>query len=103
KDWMNPKAMEAVHTSHEALPTMAATAPMENSTSGGTPLATQKAPVQSMPRVRAPAAPLAPVGVAGTLSAAVLTVSSPVVRPMSSSRQRRRPPAAGEAAQSGAI
>src|SRR5882724_6026540 len=75
---MNPKAMEAVQTSHEALPTMAATAPMENSTSGGTPLATQKAPVQSMPRVRAAAAPLSPVGVACALFAAVLTVSSPV-------------------------
>jgi len=31
---------------------VAATAPIENSTSGGTPLATQKAPVQSMPRSR---------------------------------------------------
>src|SRR5437879_3092885 len=92
---MNPKAMEAVHTSHEALPTMAATAPMENSTSGGTPLATQKAPVQSMPRVRAAAAPLAPLGLAGTLFAAVLTVSSPVAHSVSrgDSNGAHRPPA----------
>ena len=45
--------MEAVQTSHERLPTPAATAPMENNTSGGTPLATQNAPVQSIPRSRA--------------------------------------------------
>jgi hypothetical protein len=35
---------------HDSLPTVAATAPIENNTSGGTPLATQNAPVQSMPR-----------------------------------------------------
>ncbi len=46
--------MEAVQTIQDRLPTMAATAPIENSTSGGTPLATQKAPVQSMPRSSAP-------------------------------------------------
>src|SRR5579871_1489356 len=47
---MNPIAMEAIQMTHESLPTVAATPPMPNSTSGGTPLATQKAPVQSMPR-----------------------------------------------------
>src|SRR5215469_17692608 len=49
---MKPRPMETIHTTHEGLPTVAATAPMENSTSGGTPLATQNAPVQSMPRSR---------------------------------------------------
>jgi hypothetical protein len=44
--------METIHTTHEGLPTVAATAPIEKSTSGGTPLATQNAPVQSMPRSR---------------------------------------------------
>src|SRR5580692_5946759 len=47
---MNPKPIDSAQTSHESLPTVAATAPIENSTSGGTPLATQNAPVQSMPR-----------------------------------------------------
>src|ERR1700758_1315845 len=51
-DWMKPSPIETIHTTHEGRPTVAATAPMENSTSGGTPLATQKAPVQSMPRSR---------------------------------------------------
>src|ERR1700730_9425409 len=57
---------------------MAATAPMEKSTSGGTPLATQKAPVQSMPRVRDVAAPPASGGLADTLFGAVLTVHLPI-------------------------
>src|ERR1700730_6176225 len=47
---MNPMAMDSVQMTQDSLPTVAATAPMENSTSGGTPLATQNAPVQSMPR-----------------------------------------------------
>src|SRR6516165_547876 len=47
---MKPRPIDTIHTTREGLPTVAATAPMENSTSGGTPLATQKAPVQSMPR-----------------------------------------------------
>ena len=41
---MKPIAIEAAQTTQESLPTVAATAPMENRTSGGTPLATQKAP-----------------------------------------------------------
>src|ERR1700758_200221 len=53
---MNPMAIEAVQMTQDSLPTVAATAPIENSTSGGTPLATQNAPVQSMPRVRPPEA-----------------------------------------------
>jgi len=36
----------------DSLPTVAATAPIEKSTKGGTPLATQKAPVQSIPLVK---------------------------------------------------
>src|SRR5579862_3260026 len=47
---MNPSAIEAVQMIQDSLPTVAATAPIENSTSGGTPLATQNAPVQSIPR-----------------------------------------------------
>src|SRR5882757_5023500 len=49
---MKPIAIEAANTIHVGLPTVAATAPIENRTSGGTPLATQRAPVQSMPRFR---------------------------------------------------
>src|ERR1700731_586519 len=49
---MKPIAIEAIQMTQDSLPTVAATAPMENSTKGGTPLATQKAPVQSMPRSR---------------------------------------------------
>src|ERR1700739_810489 len=52
---MNPNPIEIVHTSHEGRPTVAATAPTENSTSAGTPLATQKAPVQSILRCSVPA------------------------------------------------
>src|ERR1700677_979938 len=59
---MNPRAIDAVQMIHESLPTVAATAPIENSTSGGTPLATQNAPVQSMPRS-------SPVALTGTTSA----------------------------------
>ena len=51
-DCMKPIAIDAVQMIQDSLPTVAATAPMENSTKGGTPLATQKAPVQSMPRSR---------------------------------------------------
>src|ERR1700761_307692 len=61
-------AMEAVQTNQERLPTPAATAPMENNTRGGTPLATQKAPVQSIPRSRA-------LGCSATSVAMLLTVS----------------------------
>src|SRR5258708_11002610 len=62
---MKPIAIDAAQMTHESFPTVAATAPMENKTSGGTPLATQNAPVQSMPRSRpalltlGPAAPSA--------------------------------------------
>src|ERR1700733_14247023 len=49
---MKPMAIDAIQMTQDSLPTVAATAPMENSTRGGTPLATQKAPVQSMPRSR---------------------------------------------------
>src|SRR5580693_7895664 len=49
---MKPIAIDAAQTIHESLPTVAATAPMENRTRGGTPLATQNAPVQSIPRSR---------------------------------------------------
>src|SRR6202000_1093617 len=65
---MKPMAIEATHTAQDSLPTVAATAPIENSTSGGTPLATQNAPVQSMPR-SSPLAALSP----STVVAVVLT------------------------------
>src|SRR3981189_907295 len=47
---MKPIAIDAIQMTQDSLPTVAATAPMENRTKGGTPLATQNAPVQSMPR-----------------------------------------------------
>src|SRR5579862_9347739 len=71
-------AMEAVQTSQERLPTPAATAPMENNTSGGTPLATQKAPVQSIPRSRALGGSADwPVAAVGVLLVAMLLTFSP--------------------------
>jgi len=48
KAWMKPKAIEIIQTSQEGRPFVAATAPTENRTSAGTPLATQNAPVQSI-------------------------------------------------------
>ncbi len=51
---MKPIAIEAAQMTQESFPTVAATAPMENRTKGGTPLATQNAPVQSIPRSRPP-------------------------------------------------
>src|SRR3979490_1593527 len=71
--------METIHTTQDGLPTVAATAPMENSTSGGTPLATQNAPVQSMPRSTAADLGSAPV-LAGGKSFAVLLKLPPVGR-----------------------
>src|ERR1700685_587903 len=65
---MNPMMIEAVQTIHDRLPTIEATAPIENNTSGGTPLATQNAPVQSIPRSSWAAA-------GAPLSATVLTPS----------------------------
>src|SRR5882757_5355528 len=59
---MKPSPIEAIQMTHESLPTVAATAPIENSTSGGTPLATQNAPVQSMPR----SSPATALGAAAT-------------------------------------
>src|ERR1700691_2129031 len=79
---MKPKAIDALQMTHDSLPTIAATAPIENNTSGGTPLATQKAPVQSMRRSSLPLdVPLsASATAAGLLSTAVLTVPSPIGR-----------------------
>src|SRR4029079_6628054 len=57
---MKPKMMEIVQTSHDALPTVAAMPPIEKSTSAGTPLATQNAPVQSIFRCRPSSVPSAP-------------------------------------------
>src|SRR5712675_748770 len=65
---MNPKAIDAAQTTHDSLPTVAATAPIENSTSGGTPLATQNAPVQSMPR----SSPVTLTGTTPAVSSAVM-------------------------------
>ena len=71
--------METIHTTQDGLPTVAATAPMENSTSGGTPLATQNAPVQSMPRSSPADLGCAPLLVAAS-SFAVLLKLPPVGR-----------------------
>src|ERR1700728_3791319 len=70
---MNPRGIDAVQMIHESLPTVAATAPIENNTSGGTPLATQNAPVQSMPRSSCPDVGSASRAAAGPLSTEVLT------------------------------
>ena len=47
---MKPNSTDSVHTSTEGVPTVAAMPPIENSTSAGTPLATQKASFQSIAR-----------------------------------------------------
>src|ERR1700728_4610306 len=79
---MKPKAIDALQMTHDSLPTVAATAPIENNTSGGTPLATQKAPVQSMPRSR-------PAVWAGTDAVASCTVELIPCAPRSVQRARR--------------
>src|SRR6476469_9453786 len=69
---MKPKMIEIVQTSQDALPTVAAIPPIENSTSAGTPLATQNAPVQSIFRCRpnsVPSALTVPVVAAAVLMA----------------------------------
>ena len=43
---MKPKQIEIAQMIHDGLPTVAAIEPTENSTSAGTPLATQNAPAQ---------------------------------------------------------
>jgi len=73
---MKPSAIETVQTNHDSLPTVAATAPIENSTSGGTPLATQNAPVQSMPRSR-PCIGSAPASTAASAGALMRTPRRP--------------------------
>src|SRR5882724_10646793 len=95
---MNPRRIEPTQMSQDDLPTVAATAPMENNTRGGTPLATQKAPVQSMPRrsdaasaaacpaVVAPLAatpPALPAALATATPARPPTAASPTIEPRS--------------------
>src|ERR1700693_5049281 len=70
---MKPIAIDAIQMTQDSLPTVAATAPMENSTKGGTPLATQKAPVQSMPRSR-PAALLTAVSTLATSAVELMDI-----------------------------
>src|SRR5215472_2414973 len=72
---MKPSAIDATQTSHDSLPTVAATAPIENRTNGGTPLATQNAPVQSMPRSRPGAERSAAVVLVVSASPALLKLS----------------------------
>src|SRR5580700_8882778 len=86
---MNPSAIDSVQMTHDSLPTVAATAPIENSTSGGTPLATQKAPVQSMPRSR-PAAG-AGTGAAASCVAALIEDSCQNKRRSSSAISKMSP------------
>src|ERR1700754_235194 len=52
KLWISPNVTETVHTATDGVPTVAAIEPIENSTSAGTPLAIQNAPVQLMVRWR---------------------------------------------------
>src|SRR4029079_14703647 len=75
---MKRKMMEIVQTSADALPTVAAIPPIENSTSTGTPLATQNAPVQSILRWRPCAAPSALSGTAP--ASTVIDMSVPLPR-----------------------
>src|SRR4029078_560708 len=84
---MKPKMMEIVQTSADALPTVAAIPPIENSTSAGTPLATQNAPVQSIFRCRPCSAASAFIPFA---TAAVLMARSPFVLATHDSPERLR-------------
>src|SRR5262249_31695613 len=49
---MKPMIIEQVHTAKAGMPTVPAMPPIEKTTRAGTPLATQKAPLQSMARLR---------------------------------------------------
>ncbi|WP_379073286.1 hypothetical protein ACFJIU_02270 [Mesorhizobium sp. UC74_2] len=53
---MKPIRMDTVQMAKAMLPPTPAMPPIENSTRGGTPLATQNAPRQSMVRCRFPLA-----------------------------------------------
>jgi hypothetical protein len=64
-DWSNPMIMETIHTRNATLPATPAMPPMENSTNGGTPAATQNAPRQVSVRCNSPESVLAD----GTLAA----------------------------------
>src|ERR1700735_2774099 len=73
---MNPRAIDTVQMIHDSLPTVAATAPIENRINGGTPLATQNAPVQSIPRW-SPSA-LAALSPTATFTARALKSTAPI-------------------------
>ncbi len=51
--------IEMIQTAKASLPVVPAMPPMEKSTSGGTPAATQKAPFQSSARISFPSVPAA--------------------------------------------
>src|ERR1700676_2832410 len=51
---MKPMIIDSAQTAKVSAPTLPATPPIENSTSAGTPLATQKAPFQSIARCSVP-------------------------------------------------
>ena len=53
KLWISPRVTDTAQTSTDTVPTVDAMDPTENSTSAGTPLATQNAPVQVIERVKA--------------------------------------------------
>src|SRR5271155_339304 len=67
---MRPNRIETIQTIQEGPPTLAPMEPIENSTSAGTPLAIQKAPVQLIRRCK----PLSAAGaaIAGTFSATAI-------------------------------
>ncbi|MOA55174.1 hypothetical protein D3C78_1789190 [compost metagenome] len=67
---MKPNTIDTIQTIQAGLPTVAAMAPIENSTRAGTPLATQKAPRQSILRCRLPTEPAA----CGTASNVVASI-----------------------------
>ncbi|MNE71743.1 hypothetical protein D3C80_1676420 [compost metagenome] len=68
---MKPNRIDTIQTIQAGLPTVAAIAPIENSTRAGTPLATQNAPRQSILRCRLPTE-LAACGTASNVVASIL-------------------------------
>src|SRR5882762_948983 len=91
---MKPKPIEIIQTSQDGRPTVAATAPTENSTSAGTPLATQNAPVQSIFRCRVAACTCGAVIATESFNAPVSRIGDPAQLSIPGLRRRELNPAA---------
>src|SRR5262245_10616090 len=76
KDWTKPISMDTAQMAKAAVPPTPPMPPMENSTSAGTPLATQNAPFQSIVRWSSPGAAEPTVDVA-VICAATPSRSAP--------------------------